>query len=409
MKEGMKMAFLKSLGLTIMDMIVFFPLLLLSIIARFSKKPYDIGLGPEPLVSHIYHKQAFARFGYTVQTFVADVYFITDKFDLRGDQIIPPKYRFPGCKYLIYLYLFAISVLRYKCIYIYFNGGPLGLATSLLWRIEPILYKLAKVKVVVMPYGVDVQDMSRAANLLYKDAMSRDYPVHRFRRKRIAAKIDLWTKYADSVIAGCDWVYYMYHWDTLMLAHFSIDVDAWKPVDQDHGYPGPARKTKLRILHAPNHRAIKGTRYFIDAVDELKEEGLDIELVLLERVPNEEVRKIMASVDVVADQLIVGWYAMFAIEAMAMGKPVLCYLREDLKDLYVTSGLVDPEEIPILNCSPLTVKETLKNLVSQRDRVPEIGRRSREFVLKHHSTQAIGKVFDGINRSLGLKPSGRPL
>jgi glycosyltransferase involved in cell wall biosynthesis len=257
-------------------------------------------------------------------------------------------------------------------------------------------------KVVVMPYGGDVQELSRSPNLLYKNAISVDYPEHRFRRRRIASKIDLWTRYADHVISGCEWVDYMYYWDTLMLAHFSIDVNAWKPAEAD---TIPAKGGKLRILHAPNHRAIKGTQYFIDAVKELNEEGLEVELILLERVSNEEVKQVMASVDVVADQLIIGWYAMFALEGMAMEKPVLCYLREDLKELYVASGLMAADEIPIIDCSPATVKESIRNLLLHRDQLPEIGKRSREYVIRHHSTQAVGKIFAEINRRIGLEPS----
>ena len=394
---------LRSSALYLLEMALLPILILVSILGRFSKKRIDVGLGPEPLINNVYHKMALQQYGYSAQTFVSDIYFITDKFDVRGDRLLPTRYRFLRLSF-VYLYLFIASLFRYKCIYIYFNGGPLGFG-RLLWRIEPLLYKLAKVKMVVMPYGGDVQDLSRSPNLLFKNAMAVDYPEHRFRRKRIASKVDLWTKYADHVISGCEWVDYTYYWDTLMLAHFSIDTEAWRPVVQESEDP-PSQRA-LRILHAPNHRTIKGTQYFLDAVKELKEEGLEIELILLERVPNDEVRRVMASADFVADQLIVGWYAMFSIEAMAMGKPVLCYLREDLKDLYTAVGLVTADEIPIINCSPSTVKETIKNLVLNRERLLEIGSRSREFVVKHHSIEAVGKIFDDINRSLGLKPSGR--
>jgi len=394
---------LRSSALYLLEMALLPILILVSILGRFSKKRIDVGLGPEPLINNVYHKMALQQYGYSAQTFVSDIYFITDKFDVRGDRLLPTRYRFLRLSF-VYLYLFIASLFRYKCIYIYFNGGPLGFG-RLLWRIEPLLYKLAKVKMVVMPYGGDVQEMSRAPNLLFKHAMGFDYPQHRFRRDRIAKKIDLWTKYADHVIAGCEWVYYLYHWDTLMLAHFSIDVDTWKPLHTDSARTGPALSDRFRVLHAPNHKAIKGTQYFMDAVKELKAEGLDIELVLLEGVPNEEVKRVMATVDVVADQLIVGWYAMFAIEAMAMEKPVLCFLRDDLQELYVASGLVSADEIPIINCTPATVKEAIKNLVLHRDKLPEIGKRSREYVIKHHSTQAVGRIFDDINRCIGIESS----
>ncbi len=349
-------------------------LFLIAVLSRLVKKSIDVGLGPEPLINNIYHKMALELYGYTAQTFVSDVYFITDKFDVRSDKIFFSKYSFlkKPLKYLSSIYLFALPLLRYKCIYIYFNGGPLGLSASglvasFLWRLEPFFYKLANVKVVVMPYGGDVQEMSRSPNLLFKNAMARDYPEHRLRRRRIKFKIDLWTRYADHVIGGCDWVDYMYYWDTLMLAHFSIDVDTWKVAQKNNHRLHHAANTKFRILHAPNHRTIKGTQYFIDAVDELVEDGLNIELVLLERVPNDEVKNVMSSVDIVADQLIVGWYAMFALEAMAMGKPVLCFLREDLRKLYTVAGLIAVDEIPIINCSPFTVKETIRDLFFNRD------------------------------------------
>ncbi len=58
-------------------------LFFIAILGRYSKKSIDIGLGPEPLINNIYHKQALELYGYTTQTFVADVYFTTDKFDVR--------------------------------------------------------------------------------------------------------------------------------------------------------------------------------------------------------------------------------------------------------------------------------------------------------------------------------------
>ena len=380
-------------------------LTIIAVCCRWKRKEIDVGLGPEPLVNNVYHKMALEMYGYGAETFVSDVYFITDKFDIRGDQLFRTEFSLmkKPLKYLASLCLFVMSLWRYRCVYMSFNGGPLGLVTAILWRIEPFLYKLGGVKIVVLPYGGDVQEMSRSPNLLFKHVYGQDYPDHRFHRRKIASRIDLLTCYANYIIGGCEWVDYMYHWDTLMLAHFSIDVDVWKPGVRTTDGSHDIRNEKIRVLHAPNHRAIKGTRYFTDAINELIEEGVDLELVMLEGVSNDRVKEVMASVDVVADQLIVGWYAMFAVEAMAMEKPVLCFLREDLERLYVASGLVAADEIPIIHCSPLTVKETIRELVLNRDKLSEIGKRSRDYVIKHHSTRAVGKVFDELNRSIGLK------
>ena len=177
-----------------------------------------------------------------------------------------------------------------------------------LWRLEPFLLKFASVKTVLLPYGSDIQVFDRTPNLLFKDANSSDYPLHRLRYRKQVHKIRLWTEHADHVISGCDWVDYISlgHPDgcTFFHRHESFkDLAGKVPVEQ---------KT-FRIIHAPNHRKIKGTSFLIKAVEELKDEGLDLELILIEKKSNEEVLSLIESADLVLDQLVVGWYAMFAM------------------------------------------------------------------------------------------------
>lgn len=378
-------------------------LIVLSAIARYRTRPINVGLGPEPLINNIYHKKSLNNSGYSAETFVTHVYFITEEFDVRYDlharsgtiarRIL---YHFLGP-----LIVYSRAIFRYQSLYFYFNGGCLY-NTRFLWRIEPRLYRLARVRTVIMPYGGDVQDLTRCPNLVFRHTMSVSYPGHRLGRRRIAEKIDLWTRLADHVISGCDWVDYMYHWDTLTLGHFSIDVDRWRPSVELK----PRSDGVITILHAPNHREIKGCRFFIQAIEELQAEGVPVKLRILERVPNHVIRQAIEDSDIIADQLIIGWYAMFALEAMSLEKPVLCNIRRDLEDLYITAGLLEKDELPFIRCDPINVKEVIRELVEHPERLRKIGEQSREFVLRHHSTQQIGMVFDSINRKIGLSPSG---
>ncbi|MBE0635113.1 hypothetical protein IH601_03860, partial [Candidatus Bipolaricaulota bacterium] len=258
----------------------------IALVGRYRKKRIDVGLGPEPLINNVYHKRALERLGYTAETFVNTVFFITDEFDLRVDEWANKGWwgRIPlGNTLRFYLgcaYLATLQLTRYRCLYIYFHGGELGHLGGIVARCEPFLLRVARVKVVVMPYGGDVHDMSRCPTLSFKHAMSCDYPLHCLRRPDIATRIDRWTRHADHVISGCDWVDYMHHWDTLTLGHFSIDTQQWKP---DTSSSTSVNET-LRILHAPNHRTIKGSGFFVRAVNELRDEGVDVELVVLEGV-----------------------------------------------------------------------------------------------------------------------------
>ena len=375
-----------------LDCLVLPFLLLAAIFGRLIPKRYDVGIGPFPIISHPYHKKALELYGYKVQTFVDKVYFITDKFDIRYDGI------FRGSLWIfLHYFLFAKVIFSYRCIYMYFSGGPLH-ATSFLWKLEPFLLKLAGLKTVLMPYGSDIQDMSKSPNLLFKHAMSLDYPASKYRRTQVIARTEMWTAWADHIISGCEWVDYMSHWDTLMLSHFAINTDVWKPDEAEK-----TDSATLKILHAPNHRNIKGSNFFIKAVEELKAEGENIELVMLEKVPNEKIKEAISAVDIVADQLIIGWYAMFAIEAMAMGKPVLCYIREDLEKLYIAAGLIQDNELPLVKCDTINVKEKLKELIKNKELIRIIGCKSRKYVVKYHSLSVIGLVFSSINQKIGVK------
>lgn len=383
-------------------------LVLAAIVARFSRKRVDVGVGPEAMRNHVYHKRALEQRGYTVETFVSYVDFVTTRFDVRGDLLFRSRFR-PLDRVLRLLApyrMFVWMLFRYRCVYHSFNGGLLGLYSQLLWPLEPWLCRVARVRVVILPYGGDVQDLTRTRNLWLKHGYSRDYPAFRLRRTRTSRQIDLWTSGAAHVVGGCEWVDYMYHWDSLMLLHFPIDVHEWTPSGSP---PRVAGGGPLRILHAPNHRALKGTDFFVSAVEELRGEGVDVELVLLERVPNDKVREVMESVDVVADQCIIGWYAMFCLEALAMGKPVLCYLRDDLVDLYAMAGLVGRDEFPHVNCTPFTVKEVIRELATNRRQLADIGRRSRDFACRRHSTEAVGPLLEAATRAAGVAPTSAPL
>ncbi len=365
-----------------------------AILSRIMKKT-KIGLGPYPLINNLYHKKALRQFGYNAETFVDSVFFITDEFDFRFDRFI--------IRSLLPYIIFLFAIFRYKGLYFYFNGGPLY-KSIFLWRVEGILYKLANLKTVLMPYGSDVQDMNKSGNLLFKEAVSKDYPLSKKNGPRISKRVNMWVRYADHIIGGCDWVDYLPGWDTLMLAHFSIDTEKWKEPTDFQLWQG-TNKRPLRIFHAPNHRNIKGTEHFLKAIEDLNKEGLNIELILAEKVPNNKIHEILRSVDIIADQLIVGWYAMFALEGMSMGKIVLCYLDKRYINLYQAAGIIKNDTIPIVNCSPFNVKDAIRDIYNEPERIEILSKKGREFVKEYHSTEAVGKVFHKINSTLGIPQS----
>ena len=139
------------------------------------------------------------------------------------------------------------------------------------------------------------------------------------------------------------------------------------------------------VLHAPNHRGVKGTEFLIDAVEQLQSEGLPVELVLLERVPNETVRQAMQEADILADQFVCPGYGLAAIEGMASGLPVLCNLeREDATRLFRLYSFLG--ECPIVSTLPETLVEKLRALVTDPSLRHALGQAGRTYTEKYHST-----------------------
>lgn len=377
----------------IVELFMIVPIFIATILARFFTKKIDVGIGPDPIVNVVYHKKALALLNYSVESFVDHTAYVTSDFDLVASKEYP---FFP--KYINRYILYIRAIFRYRILYIYFNGGPLGFYNTILWRIEPFLYKIAKVKVVVMPYGSDIQDFKTYPDLKFKNAIIKDYPNNtKYYMSKVSMKIDLWSRYADHVISGCDWVRYMHYWDTLMIAHFAIDLDSFKneisQVTKEDDKP-------FKVVHASNHSAIKGTKFIIQAINELQKEGYNIELLLLENQSNTDVKKAIYKADLVVDQLIIGWYAMLAIEAMSLNKAVVTCIGDDLEELYISEELLTKDELPFFKSNTLSIKETLLYCMSNIDEVNKKANLGRAYVQKHHSLNAIGKKFDEINRKL---------
>ena len=381
--------------------LLFLPwVVLVALVSRCLKKSIDVGLGPEPLINNLHHKKALLSRSFSAESFCVEPYFITSDFDkvFLGNKTGKV---FVGRKYLASIHAYTWSFLRHKCHYLYFTGGTLG-PLPFLGRVEPYLYKLAAIKTVLMPYGADVQTLKRTNNLKFKRALDSDYPDFHLNDDSTDIRVRMWERHADYIICGCDWIEFVDHWDRLMLAHFSIDCSSWNSPPPSIPSTGFSKDRPLQILHAPNHRNIKGSKHFINAVKTLQEEGYPIELKLIEKQPNEKVKEALAQADILADQLIIGMYAMSALEGMAMSRPVLCFIREDLEELYIEAGLISENEMPFVNVSPKTVTREIRNLLEKPELIQKHALKSRKYVVKHHSIEAVGNIFREINETLGI-------
>jgi hypothetical protein len=154
----------------------------------------------------------------------------------------------------------------------------------------------------------------------------------------------------------------------------------------------------LRVLHAPTDRDVKGTRFVLDAVQRLRRERDDVELVLVERLPVPKARELYATADVVIDQLLLGWYGGLAVEVMALGKPVICYLRQD--DLkYLNPAMRADVLATIIQATPDTIYDVLKQTIEDREQLPRLGEQARAYVERWHDPVKIAAYVRQVYES----------
>ena len=165
------------------------------------------------------------------------------------------------------------------------------------------------------------------------------------------------------------------------LFFWPIDLNTLSGAKYAPSYPAESPSGPLRIVHAPNHRMFKGTRFLEAAVEELRRDGEIVELVMVERMSNEEALNVYRTADVIFDQCLIGSHGYFGLEAMALGKPVMCSVR---KDEYVLA----PTECPAIRVLPETIAPTLRSLIRDRQALRRIGIKGRNYVEKYYSVEA---------------------
>ncbi len=198
------------------------------------------------------------------------------------------------------------------------------------------------------------------------------------KRRRIAG----FDRYADGIYALNPDLLRVLPPRARFVPYAHVDPRTWQP-----GQP-PGRGRPL-VLHAPTNREIKGTRFVLDAVSRLHAEGVEFDFELVEGLTQSELKARCARADLVVDQLLVGWYGGLAVEAMALGRPVVSYLREE--DLTGVPREMR-EQLPLIRAEPSTIYGVLKEMLTTRRRdLAELGRRSRDYVVRWHDPRSVAQ------------------
>ena len=143
----------------------------------------------------------------------------------------------------------------------------------------------------------------------------------------------------------------------------------------------PSDRTRPLIVHAPSSRRRKGTEHVVAAAD-----GLAADLELVEGLHHAEAFERYRAADIVVDQLNAGWYGLFAIEAMALGKPVITFLHEEaVRRTEAAYGI----EVPLVSATAETLRERLRTLIGSAEERRRVGAASRAYVERVHDLERV--------------------
>jgi glycosyltransferase involved in cell wall biosynthesis len=220
------------------------------------------------------------------------------------------------------------------------------------------------------------------------------------------AKFNTIRRYADLVIRMGD------YWENSKQLQIqdvkwkAVNLELWHPrVQVPDQYLLPPTKN-LRILHSfydkergHGGKNIKGSPFILDAVECLKKEGYPVEYMYLKDIPSRDMRFYQAQADIVVEQLIYGWWGSTGVETMALGKPVVCYLRPSWKEFFFDQ-YPEYSGLPVVEANTKNIYEVLKKLVVDKEYRERKGRESRIFSEQHYDVkknvaslvQELGKI-----------------
>ncbi|MEK3883310.1 glycosyltransferase [Paenibacillus sp. PL2-23] len=170
------------------------------------------------------------------------------------------------------------------------------------------------------------------------------------------------------------------------LVHYVVDHRGLKPI-----YPNCQEKKPL-IVHAPSDPYIKGTEFVEQAIERLAGRA-NFEFKLIQKMPHAEAMKWYEKADIIVDQVCLGVYSILSIESMLLGKPVIAYIRDDLRMQY-------PPELPVVSANPYTIELTLLYLLQHPEKRQRLGERGREYAIKVHSPEKIASQLMAIYKQL---------
>lgn len=154
----------------------------------------------------------------------------------------------------------------------------------------------------------------------------------------------------------------------------------------------------LVVFHAPSNPPVKGTPMIEAAIAQVATRR-SIRPRLVTGAPHDEVLAEIARADIVIDQMNSETSGIFALEGMALGKPVLCEYRKEMLGPFA-------QETPLVQVTPQTLAQRLDELCEDPERRMAIGRAGARFVRQVHDADRVAVAVEKVYEHVATHPRG---
>lgn len=165
------------------------------------------------------------------------------------------------------------------------------------------------------------------------------------------------------------------------------------------GAPAPPLPGEgLIAFHAPSHRLVKGTAAITAGIDAVAART-PLRLRTVSGVRREVVLGEIARADIVVDQLNSRTSGVFALEAMALGKPVLLEYDRELLAPFA-------RDTPLVPVTAETLPAELEALAGDPERRARLGEAGRAFVAGIHDATIVAERLEAVYAHARSRPRG---
>jgi glycosyltransferase involved in cell wall biosynthesis len=173
----------------------------------------------------------------------------------------------------------------------------------------------------------------------------------------------------------------------LRVRHFkykSIDLNRWKPC------ASRSNSAKIRVIHSHSletrsseSRNIKGSPEIIEVMKRIEKDLPNVEFIEVTGLTTQEMLAEQQEADVIIDQIRYGHWGSTGVEAMALGKVLVCYVRPSWEENFFRN-FPEYSDLPIVNANEDNLYDTMFRLLNDEDMISSLKNRSRSFAESHY-------------------------